>query len=564
MPPPNWGSEDPDKTHILWKLRSLYSIRRGLTTFMPAQPKSQPRSHVAYAAALAMLLLSHFASSIASASPLPAQEIGEQTTVSIESRSASVDELLQQLDSRSYRDREMATDELIELGPQIFKPLATHYFEASSEAGWRIHRILEGIGKNAQEQDFLKSIAIIQVLYGAQDDRNQHRLAQLQYQWKATRREDAARQLRDLGFKFEAPQGSHFDQGAGMDLAIQQALRRRVEIQELGAIKIAVGANTTIKPTVPTVEWQDPRIDQRKSMLKLERIIAGDADDNRGAVEGLLPEAQSVMLPPGTLEIPKGWKSDKQSLKLINNLSTLSSLTLRQQKIDSGLQEFIVKQTKLKNLILVDCDFSKTTDQFSLPKSIYRYEFEGSLPPAEAFASLGTISSLKLRRISLTDEIATALSRGEIKLIDLEEVRFTRDSIRKLISMQGLLRVSVSLCPLKLAWLEDIRRNNPSLVVAEPKAFLGVQGTVEITGREFSGCQISQVVPGTAAAEAGMESLDVVTSMDGEVVRRFEDLRLLISQKQPGDTMKFEVLRDNKKVNLKIKLGSMAGVAPMP
>jgi len=528
-----------------------------LTRGMSPKPQYNPKARYVVAAMIAVILCS----TLRSESQLSAQDT-DQSDV-IETLESSAAELLKQLDSPTFKDREEATAGLVQLGPDILKQLIVHFFESSSEAGWRIHRVLEGIGKNGEEEDFLKSIAIIQVLYGAQDAQSQSRLAKLQYQWKSTRRAEAARELTKQGFRFNA----QFDDRLGEERALERAriefMVRAAAGRELGAIDIATGPDVIQPPNTDDksdFQWKDPRADRQQSILKIEKIIAGDAETNRQIVEALLPPAFKVTLPPGILEFPKNWKPDKESIKLVSELSTLSSLTFRNQLLDNDLCEFLSKLDSLQGLQLIDCEFGNKDDeepcQLKLPKSIAALVFEGSLPPAESLPSLGQIGSLKLARVPLSNEFATALSRCKIQRIELEQVSFDRATIRRVIGMRGLFRVTMSLCKFDLEWFEDVRKRNPNLIAASPKAFLGVQGPIDISGREVSGCQISQVVPNTAASDAGMQSLDVVTAMDGMKIKRFEDLRLLISQKQPGDTMKLQVLRGKKKIDLEVKLGS--------
>jgi len=43
--------------------------------------------------------------------------------------------------------------------------------------------------------------------------------------------------------------------------------------------------------------------------------------------------------------------------------------------------------------------------------------------------------------------------------------------------------------------------------------------------------------------------------MDGTKIKRFEDLRLMISQKRPGETMELEVQRGDETIELNVQLG---------
>jgi len=171
---------------------------------------------------------------------------------------------------------------------------------------------------------------------------------------------------------------------------------------------------------------------------------------------------------------------------------------------------------------------------------------------------LRQIDVLNLSKIRLDEDVAYAISKRKIQTINLDEVELTEKGIKRLVNMRDLFRVSISLCKFKLEWLDEIRSRNPSIIYASPKAFLGVQGPrTGVVSPERSGCQISEVVPDTAAAKAGMQPMDIVTAMDGTKISKFEDLRLLIAQKSPGDSMLLDVKRGAKMIKLKVELGKM-------
>ena len=490
-----------------------------------------------------------------------AQEPNQISAAPTAATPESIDAQLKQLDSPTFKDREAATEELIERGAEILKPLSIHFFNSSSEAGWRIHRILEGIGKNAEEKDFLKSLAIIQLLYGSQDLQSQGRLAKLQYQWKATRRNEAARKLGKLGFDFVANESG----GAFRDAAAKRALIEIMVRDAGGEFEATTAPNPFGTPKAntpaPTAKWVNPRLDRQNTILQIEKIINGAADRNREIVKGLSSPDFQITLPPGELKVPKGWEFDEESLKLLQDLSTLSSLTLEGQRIDAKLRALISQQKLLTILELINCEFEKDSDKLTFPASIVSLRFEGSLPPPKSFGSLGKVGelTLKLSKVKLDEDVAYALSKRRIQMLDLEEVKFTRKGIQSLVNMRGLYRVSMSLCKFELDWLADIRKRNPNLILAAPKAFLGVQAppTDRSTGFQLKKCLISQVVEETAAARAGMQDLDVVTAMDGTKISTFEDLRLMISQKRPGDSMQLEIQRKGKTLKLKVDLGKV-------
>jgi len=82
-------------------------------------------------------------------------------------------------------------------------------------------------------------------------------------------------------------------------------------------------------------------------------------------------------------------------------------------------------------------------------------------------------------------------------------------------------------------------------------AYLGV-ATEDAKG----GAGIAEVRAGTPAADAGLRGGDVVTRIDGEVVRSADALRSSIDARKPGETVELTVRRDGSTRTLKVTLGS--------
>ncbi len=81
-------------------------------------------------------------------------------------------------------------------------------------------------------------------------------------------------------------------------------------------------------------------------------------------------------------------------------------------------------------------------------------------------------------------------------------------------------------------------------------AFLGVR-PAELTpqvAERFDietdvGVLVFAIVEGSAAEEAGLEAGDVIVSVDGEEMRRVEDLLSFLRQRSPGDTVEIDIVR---------------------
>jgi serine protease Do len=74
---------------------------------------------------------------------------------------------------------------------------------------------------------------------------------------------------------------------------------------------------------------------------------------------------------------------------------------------------------------------------------------------------------------------------------------------------------------------------------------------------DASGAVVTQVEPDSPAGKAGLKVGDVITELDGKKVSDAGELQVEVGQKRPGATIKLEVMRDGKTVNLPITLEAM-------
>ncbi len=71
-----------------------------------------------------------------------------------------------------------------------------------------------------------------------------------------------------------------------------------------------------------------------------------------------------------------------------------------------------------------------------------------------------------------------------------------------------------------------------------------------------SGAYIAAVNPGSGAAEAGLQTGDIVTKFDGNAVESASDLMLDVRSKNPGDKVKLEINRNGETKEVEVTLGS--------
>jgi S1-C subfamily serine protease len=71
------------------------------------------------------------------------------------------------------------------------------------------------------------------------------------------------------------------------------------------------------------------------------------------------------------------------------------------------------------------------------------------------------------------------------------------------------------------------------------------------------GAVIMQVVPGSPAADAGLQTQDVITEIDGTPLTGESTLAQIVQSHKPGDTLNLTVARGSQTLQVKITLGTM-------
>lgn len=70
------------------------------------------------------------------------------------------------------------------------------------------------------------------------------------------------------------------------------------------------------------------------------------------------------------------------------------------------------------------------------------------------------------------------------------------------------------------------------------------------------GVIVTEVEPKSSAALAGIEENDIITKIDGKEIASSAYLRYYLFKHKAGDEMKATIIRNNKEIDVKIKLTS--------
>ena len=99
--------------------------------------------------------------------------------------------------------------------------------------------------------------------------------------------------------------------------------------------------------------------------------------------------------------------------------------------------------------------------------------------------------------------------------------------------------------------VESMRQSLPGLTITHRQGgFLGVRGQ---DSQDF--CEISEVVQGSAAHEAGLLPGDTIVQIGEAKVKKFDDLLKEVSRRIPGDTVEVQVRRGGQVMSLQLTLG---------
>ena len=103
---------------------------------------------------------------------------------------------------------------------------------------------------------------------------------------------------------------------------------------------------------------------------------------------------------------------------------------------------------------------------------------------------------------------------------------------------------------------ETVMAYAESIVTGEPlvAGFLGVRGG-PVTEGGRAGALITRVLPGSAAAEAGIQVEDVVVSIDGVPTQGIDELAAQVRAHRPGDIVEVVLLRDGEEIVYQVALG---------
>ena len=173
----------------------------------------------------------------------------------------------------------------------------------------------------------------------------------------------------------------------------------------------------------------------------------------------------------------------------------------------------------------------------------------------ESLSEVPSLTQLTLQQCELENQSLDPLKKLK-KILVLQLIGMTIDS-----QTFKSIRELRTLSSLRLSAVKFEKEDYDGLVASRPrleiqftaKAFLGVRGPINV-GVDTPGCEISDVIAGSGAEEAGLQIGDVIEEVNGSEVARFEELRVHIAQKLPGEKLKLKLRRGKESLMIDVTL----------
>ncbi|MFK7769649.1 MAG: PDZ domain-containing protein [Mariniblastus sp.] len=501
-----------------------------------------------------------------------------------------VSDLLLKLDSGSFSERELASKELAKLGGQAIEPLAFHSFECSPETVWRIKKTLESICTTGDREVFFKAIGILQLRFdsGEADGPMSQRLAQLEQEWRAKRKQVAIKKLEDKGAVIEDPWKDRRVAGMGFPpmLGGLGGIAGTTVISIEGVAYELVDGE--LRPITPKSKRRLQRsstvLSEKAQRQKIKTILTSSVEENEELVFGKKTKSKKESASenaritpmggrllqrnrtPGILvKIPKSWKGTNKDISDLNDLTDISDLTLVGQELDESAFELLDSLTQLSSLTIKDCELGSddlpTLNSGTQIKEITFSEQQVPSELIESFRTATSVQSLNLDRCDFESETVLAIKKlGSLRGLNFTRMLVKKEHFESLAKLNRLSFVTMYRCRFSAPHYEALVAQRPTLQVEfSGQALLGVHGRSDVglgssNFQETTGSIITQVVAGSAADAAGMKPGDIIQKVDDTKISNFDDLRLRIAEHQAGDRLTFQVQRGEKLVALKVKL----------
>ena len=167
-------------------------------------------------------------------------------------------------------------------------------------------------------------------------------------------------------------------------------------------------------------------------------------------------------------------------------------------------------------------------------------------------SSVHGLTSLKLSRCSITDESIQHLSNvGTLNDLELLYCPIGLECFSKLAGLDRLESIRLIGTSVEPNQMSDLKQRLATAKVDIRRgAFMGIRYSPT-----SSRCMLTSLVPGSGAAQAGLQRGDTITEFNGELIKEYLDVTKLLSECEAGDHVEIKVNRNGKAMRFDVVMG---------
>jgi hypothetical protein len=290
---------------------------------------------------------------------------------------------------------------------------------------------------------------------------------------------------------------------------------------------------------------------------QFEHIAAAQMLRNRGVV------FQGEQLGGDKVTFNKQWRGSEFDFDQLRNIAYLSHLEFIDRRIASHQLKTIGQLSNLQSIAFRNCDFPNDSfTTIALPESLRWFMLTNATvdpPLVREWSKAEHLKVITLNACKFTRGAVELLPRlNRISTIGLANMKLDEPFLEKLAALEALEFVELTSCKFEFddyRELSSAMRTRNGIVQLVPSAFLGVRAADPFNNQPTTPCQVSEVIPDSGAAKAGVQVGDIIETVDGHAVEAFEDLRAHIAMHDPGEKLQLRVNRDGEQLTIEVELG---------
>lgn len=334
------------------------------------------------------------------------------------------------------------------------------------------------------------------------------------------------------------------------ELDHNQFLRRQAASQRL----LSMG-NEAVQPLADITSRGRLELTER-AITVLQTLALNQAPDDEAGAFGALTQ----LVEQGSGSAALRSRAALEAIRREREQEAVERLTAAGVKL--GYREFVIdSRAPNENLVWIDSAWNGDVDALRWLRWIRGAAYavvEGAAVHADVLhlvVQMPDLRTIVLRESKLDSDVFSPLEK--LSRIDELEFRYISLSAADAARIAKLpIRVQLNLIGtgLPAEALVDLRAAMPGLnVIYRQGGFLGVR-----CNNLTPDCQIDSVVAGGAAEKSGLMPGDVIVSIDGVAIQRFDDLQAQVGKHVAGDEIEITYDRLGEKVSTKVTLQRMS------